>query len=662
MKKRIRKKSEKSDKKNKNISKNNNKNNNKEEKNKKNNIYIWSIIALCILTSAAYLIYAGEDAKGFPLDDTYIHLVYIENFARHGWFYFNYPKAENGATSPLWIILNGTLALIIGWFIPLQILVKITSITFFILSAVIFFKIVSKYMPKNYASLMTILLILDPHISTAAVSGMEVTMITTIMLLTIYLYTEKRYLDAGITAGIGIFARPEGIIIAIMLILVQGAKSLIEIKEKKERTANIRGLMLVTMPIVLLTGAYFILNASISGTPLPNTYYAKKTITNYINLPAYKNITTEFLFKTPIFMLLIGFVGLAIGIKKIYDNKSAKDNHDREKRYELALMLGIGIAYMYALTITLKILPKPWVFYMSRYFTPTIAPILMITAVGLTIGYERYKKKKGMKIVTTAIIIVVLSTQIWALGGSIKLYKASNDYFDNLLTAQGGWFAEHVKGEATIGTFDVGAIKYLSEKKVIDLAGLNNRNLLIPQKEEEIIRIKNYLETTRFDYLATNPMIIKDAVLNKGVEEKARFHLCPEETEYPCSIKYEKPDNTTTKNQTLKDTDHLVIYKVTDQNKTRKALEKYYAEKYAFIAYKEFKAGKKKKAIFHDVASIELYPTETAGVNGISMCIQIQNIQCTRYFLEQTLKNFPNNPQAKKAAAKLIQTGMIKQI
>ncbi|MEK6845662.1 MAG: hypothetical protein AABY26_02795, partial [Nanoarchaeota archaeon] len=80
--------------------------------NKKNILLIVVLLAINLLSAVFFLTDASSGTNSawtdYPLDDTWIHLVYARNLAEHGGMYYNEGEWEAGTTSPLFVLLIAT--------------------------------------------------------------------------------------------------------------------------------------------------------------------------------------------------------------------------------------------------------------------------------------------------------------------------------------------------------------------------------------------------------------------------------------------------------------------------------------------------------------------------------------------------------------------------
>ena len=120
----------------------------------KNYIYIFSA---CLFSCIFYLVFEyifTDGQMGVPLDDTWIHFQFADNFAKGYFFQYNPGEYTAGTTSPLYVIVLGSMSYIIKNFIINSVLL---SSVFYLLSCIFIYKI-SLLVLKNDNSLKGLLI------------------------------------------------------------------------------------------------------------------------------------------------------------------------------------------------------------------------------------------------------------------------------------------------------------------------------------------------------------------------------------------------------------------------------------------------------------------------------------------------------------------------
>jgi hypothetical protein len=238
-------------------------------------------LALPLWFIARELSVAGS--LGFPLDDSWIHLVFARNIARGDFFAFNPGEHVAGSTAPLWTII-----LAIGYFVthdPL-LMPKVIGIALHIALVWLSMRLsVLIGASKSLAVVVGLLIAATPRLVWASVSGMEVPLYCVLGILSIDLYLRfgrrndwRAYACWG-TSGIAVWARPELMLLPLFFTL----HVLVLRSQKRAAAKGVR--QLNPVPWITVAGGwvialaamspFFVLNASLSGHLLPLTFYSK---------------------------------------------------------------------------------------------------------------------------------------------------------------------------------------------------------------------------------------------------------------------------------------------------------------------------------------------------------------------------------------------------
>lgn len=407
------------------------------------------ILALATtLVVGAYLIASQFIyAIGFPLDDSWIHQTYARNLALlHEWsFVPGQPSA--GSTSPLWTFL-----LSIGFFLPAApylwtyLLGGLLLLSVSILAENIFRHIYSTYAPRYpWAGLF---FIVEWHLAWAAVSGMETLLHILIVTATLGLIIagSRRYLLLGLLTGISVWVRPDGLTLLGPLLLY------IVFVEKSTPT-RVGAFFRILIGFAALFAPYLLFNLVLSGTPMPNTFYAKQA--EYaVRDPFYiiaRNTLFQ-LFSGVSLVLLPGF------IQKI---------NSAVRRREWGILLTVVWMLGYILLYVSRLPP----YQHGRYLMPAMGIFFLIGLMGF---YEflpslrTYQTRLARQISLTAIVMFALAFS----GYGAYIYGNDVSYIENQMVVSAKWAAKNIPPGALIAAHDIGALGFFDHHPIIDLAGL----------------------------------------------------------------------------------------------------------------------------------------------------------------------------------------------
>jgi hypothetical protein len=260
--------------------------------------------------------------------------------------------------------------------------------------------------------------------------------------------------------------------------------------QQYKHTFKLKNALLFFLPFVGLIALYGLFNFSITGAILPNTFYAKQMeYAQTISLPLLTRLGRIFL--VPLsgagLFLVPGFVFSLI-------------NAIRKRNWWLMTLIlwffGYGVIYAFRLPMT---------YQHGRYLIPLIPGFYLIGIIGTFHIIERFvmnniRLRNYSFLVGSVIILVSL---VFAISGELALIE-DNKTIDSLMVQPARWINDNTVSNAVIAVHDIGAMGYFGERKIIDLAGLIQPELISIIGNE--LEIKNYLVKTQADYL----VVLKD--------------------------------------------------------------------------------------------------------------------------------------------------------
>lgn len=419
--------------------------------------------------------------SGFPLDDAWIHQTYARNLAFHGeWAFFPGMKS-GGSTSPLWTFL-----LSIGYLIKIPPILWASFLGALclwvcsILAEMIVRHEIDSYRP-NFPWVGCIL-ILEWHLTWAAVSGMETILFSSVALSVIFLmYFEKtNYLLVGLMIGISVWIRPEGLILLGPVLLA----ILISLKKNKTKLINIS---LLLIGFILIFIFYLAFNYFISGNPWPNTLYAKQA--EYASIYGKKFFSS---FASQLLQIIVG-VGVIL-----FPGVVATSYIGIKQRHIAKISAVIWIVTMIGL-FSWKL---PVTYQHGRYIIPVIPVFLILGSIGLI---KNITSQKSMILrilrsswnISTAVVIL----SFWILG--LYSYGADVAFIEKQMVDTAKWVSENIPSSSVIAAHDIGALGFFDNHKLIDLAGLVTPEIIPIIRDED--KLIHYLNEKNVDYLIIFP-------------------------------------------------------------------------------------------------------------------------------------------------------------
>lgn len=466
----------------------------------KNQTYIiyFSIAALSVLLAVVYLISANSvnGYNGFPLDDPWIHLTFAKNLAEYGSFsYFKNEMSTAGSTSPIY-----TMILAVGFLITKNemVLSYVLGIIFFVLAGIWFYRLSSfEFLRENiFALACTAIFVIDKWMNFIADSGMETTMFIFLLLITAYSYKKRQSVATAVFAGLLIWTRPDAT--AFLGALVLDYLWCVYLAKKDKSIVLFTKSELIKMGgiFAVIVLAYFGMNLKLSGSILPNTYNAKLTYYS----PEFRSRSAflqgevwDYFTSGAYGLIMFGFI-ISI-LKFVFD--TAKKKYNPNFLY-IVFTFALVFIYWYKL---------PYAHRFGRYLMPII-PFLIIVSMGgfrelarLTASY--FKSKQIANGLNFILILLVLVLSVPNYLDNKTAFATECKYINDRQVVAAKWIRDNTKETDIIGTHDVGAIAFYSQRKIVDVAGLVTPELINKLHDKNYVEyMREYLKKNNVAYLA----------------------------------------------------------------------------------------------------------------------------------------------------------------
>ena len=433
------------------------------------------IVVLCLL-GTGYLLFAEQKVAGvwgYSLDDSWIYAVYARNLATGQGYSFNPGEHVAGATGPLYVFLLAAIYLI---FHDVVFPVKILGILCFTASALIIFRTVRLIVPDRLlpAGLAGVLVGLSPPLIWGSLSGMEIPEYLLLTCLGMYFYVARRWTLAVLMWSLGVWLRPEGILLASLgLVLRPGI--------------HWRNTIKPAVVFGVLVAAYFIFNYTVGGWILPNSvkiaarpgggFFQNQwtMITQCADLWAGSLGVRNFAMHLALLLpaILVGSVLLL-------------------KRWPLL------VAYFVLFPIALAMF-RAWGGQFGRYIAHTVPFGMVLAAAGIDYAARRILPGRY----AAGVLVVGLLCVGWQVHTARRIGIFHGWNVQNIEEMH-RWIAEATRKATspgdTIAVNDVGAIGYFSGCYVVDLVGLVSEKRSFP----------DYLTTYRPKYMIIFPDWFQD--------------------------------------------------------------------------------------------------------------------------------------------------------
>jgi len=469
------------------------------EPNKNIKILIYSGIAFISFILSFIYIFSANKANGvfgFPLDDPWIHLTFAKNLVDyHSFSYFKNEMATAGSTSPIY-----TLLLAAGFFVTSNemILSYVLGVAFLILSSMFFYKLSSYDFGKEniYALLVTAVFLADKWMNFISVSGMETTMFIFILIATVYFYRQKKVVPFGIFVSLILWARPDGLAFIGAIVVDIFIQNYFSKTNPEIKLFSKNDFMKIGIIAAVFFALYVLMNYSLSGSLLPNTYNAK--LTYYA--PEFRS-RADFL-KGEVWayftngsyaIVMVGFfAGTILALLDLFKKK-----YNNNFLY-IIFILAFVFIYWYKL---------PYAHRFGRYMMPIIPFMIIVSSVGFKEFFKAfgsYLNNRSIAIYGTVIVLGIITIYSFSnyLDNKFEYIKECK-YINDRQVMAARWIKANTNENDIIATHDVGAIGFYSQRKIVDVAGLVTPELINKiSNENYVTEMNEYLKKSGVTYVA----------------------------------------------------------------------------------------------------------------------------------------------------------------
>lgn len=444
-----------------------------------------SLLALAIVPSLLYLAaeaYLFDGDWQFPLDDSWIHLVFARSLAHGEGLAFNSGEQVAGTTAPLWTALLGLLTLLPG---TIFLWAKAAGIAFHAASVALVFVVARRLgLSSARATVAAALVATTDWLIWSSLSGMEVNLFVLLLLGGVARHLRERAASRDGTSplpplsfllfALAALARPEGLLLPLLAAFdralqwapgtpdAPGARILALSRRELQEIAG--GLILALLVLVPVGCAFH----EMSGSPLPTTFAAKSSGPP-VWIPDRRLLSAivGLLLASQPWMTLLALGGVAESVRRL--------GGPRDRGLLLATWT-LGLPFASAMLSSGK---EVAIGNFGRYFFPLLPCVVLLGMLALQpLSFARWRSLalgRRFKLPAGALLLVVLFTpSILSLSGGFRRYLNSCANVRESNVALARWLQPRLPPEALLAVNDVGAFKYLLPNRVLDLVGLMN--------------------------------------------------------------------------------------------------------------------------------------------------------------------------------------------
>jgi hypothetical protein len=286
----------------------------------------------------------------------------------------------------------------------------------------------------------------------------------------------------GVILGLGVWIRPDAITLLGPILLI------VFVREKGDLRNLTKQCFLLLSGFGLIFGAYLVFNWQVSGSPWPNTFYAKQSEYAILQeIPFYVRWFDQFS------MPLIG-VGILLFPGAVHLVVHAF------KQRKVEIIAGViwwgAYAAMYAWRL-------PVTYQHGRYIIPAMPIFFIWGGIGIGMWLKLQDAHKWRSILNRALMvsIFVVAFVFWGLGA--RSYGQDVAIIQTEMVQTALWSNDHVETGSLIAAHDIGALGYFTEHPILDLAGLVTPDVIQFIRDEEKLEI--YMREKGANYLMTFP-------------------------------------------------------------------------------------------------------------------------------------------------------------
>jgi len=450
-------------------------------------LWLASLLLVGCLALTAFALNARAFAEGqgdtlslskgsVPLDDAWIHFQFARNLARGDGLSFNPGQPTSGSTAPLWTFLLAAVYLAGGRF---PIAGEVLSAVCYLATLAATYALGKRVTGRRWAAwLAGVVVAVNGRMVWAGLSALEICLFATLSLVAIGMHLTDRNarhyrLRTAALFGMAALSRPEGYLLFALAIA-----DCIWSYLSQHETRNTKHVLRITYSVSLfaaIVAPYLIFSLMTSGHLLPNTYHAKATFSllpdrefrDFLGVGA-----TYLILDNPLLLpfFLFGLILLT-----------------RHAPLLSLWCMGLPLAYAFL---------RASLYQHGRYLMPLIPCNAVVAAWGL-LEAEKLARRRGWwrwpappapaghpprergglrgghtrPLAALASLLIIIGTA-WRLPELASLYARNVEDINRMHVALGTWVKENTPPDAVLALNDIGAIAYISERPVIDLAGL----------------------------------------------------------------------------------------------------------------------------------------------------------------------------------------------
>jgi hypothetical protein len=452
------------------------------------------VAAFIIAVEAFFFLYPAPIE--FPMDDAYIHFVYADNLVSHGRLFFSDASEIGiGTTSPLWVFLLAGLKLL-G--IPLPLSAKLLGLLMLLTLSSSLYLLFRPVWKSPYLLLAIFLIVISGNLLWFSLSGMDTILFLALGTLSFLAYRNQKWTALGAAVGLTILARPEGIILA-------GAIVLVDVWANR----GVRRELIKAMVIgAVISAPWFVYLYLRSGYILPTSAIGKQfsfdiglgfVASRYpilANFVYFRNLTYPLAWLS--YLMLFALGGKALPPPFLVEETSFGVGSYAPSVWAIPVWLLIVLPLIIAAVRWLASAKKwqgwvqeadsrPLVMFGSWILLHNIAYMLFFPVIGtasrygmmnhlalwilLAMGASKFTARPVLARVLTGglVVLACVNTLHWN-----RVYDSNIEHMQAVRMQAAYSYRDLVPAGEYCGVFDIGAIRYFSARSILDISGLTD--------------------------------------------------------------------------------------------------------------------------------------------------------------------------------------------
>jgi len=452
-------------------------------------MHSWTIALVSLLSVGGYLAWSySQGQSGFPLDDAWIHQTYARNLAQTGQLAYLPGQPSAGSTSPAWTFLL-SIGYLLG--VDFRAWAHLLGALSHAATAVLVYRLTKRLAPTKpkvalYAGLLCAV---EWHLVWSAASGMETALFTALSLALIeYFFTQVAVrstatgpaslrteqiivnsVGIGLLGGALVLTRPEGLVLSGFVIL-----GLVVFPLPLRHTELPQRLLATAVSLLgfgLLLAPYLVFNLRTSGSVFPNTFYAKQI-----------EYQVDWSLPVRIWQVLLpSLVGAQVLLVPGFVYGTYVLIRDRNWPAIVPVVWWLTLLSLYTWRL-------PVGYQHGRYVMPTI-PWLVIYGMWGTSLLLRPNAPEMWKRVASrsaALAVALVAGLFWLRGA--QAYVDDVGVIEGEMVTVARWINTYTATTDVIAVHDIGAVGYLTDRPLLDLAGLITPEVIAFMTEPEMLK------------------------------------------------------------------------------------------------------------------------------------------------------------------------------